>query len=92
MSNKSSCGVLLNEQAYISIGEALSPYIKEGVIGKYIYCSSAQENGSFLDMTFKPEMCNGSIKDEMRISVPLRYVEFIATSPEGTLPIGFVST
>lgn len=91
MNNKAVCGVLLNAQAYAVLGEALRPYIKEGPIGKYIYCRTAQQIGSFLDMTFSPEMCDGSVKDEMRISIPLQYVEFIA-SAEGSLPIGFNPT
>ena len=91
MNKESVCGVLLNEQAYKEVGKALSPYVKEGPIGKYIYCRSAAQIGSFLDMTFSPEMCDGSVKEEMRISIPLRYVEFIA-SGEGSLPIGFNPT
>ncbi|KAF3983164.1 MAG: hypothetical protein HFP81_08235 [Methylococcales symbiont of Hymedesmia sp. n. MRB-2018] len=89
MSQGGICGVLLNEDAYKILGKVLEPYVKEGSIGKYIYCNTAQQNGYFLDMTFKPEMCDGSIEDEMRISVPLTYVEFIV-SGDGSLPIGFI--
>ena len=84
------CGVLLYEQAYEDIGDALKPYIKEAAIGKYIYCNSANQNGAFLDMLFKPEMCNGSVKDEMLISIPIKTVKFIASGNK-SLPIGFTT-
>jgi len=85
------CGVLLVEEAYSFLGEAISPYIKEGRIGKYIYCTSAVQNGNFIDMTFKPEQCDGSVKDIMVISIPLNMVKFMASGRK-SLPVGFSST
>lgn len=82
------CGVLLDEQAYSYIGEAIVPYVKEGRIGKYIYCTSAIQNGSFVDMLFKPEQCDESIKSVMTISIPLHLVKFMATG-KNELPLGF---
>lgn len=82
------CGVLLAEEAYSFLGEAITPYVKTGPIGKFIYCTSAIQNGSFVDMTFRPEQCDGSIKDIMTISVPLHFVKFMATGRK-SLPLGF---
>jgi hypothetical protein len=82
------CGVLLVEEAYSFLGEALAPYVKEGRIGKYIYCTSAVQSGSFIDMTFKPEQCDGSVTEIMTISIPLHFVKFMATGRK-SLPLGF---
>ena len=82
------CGVLLVEEAYSFLGDAITPYVKEGRIGKYIYCTAAVQNGNFIDMTFKPEQCDGSIKDTMVISVPVHLVKFMATGRK-SLPLGF---
>jgi hypothetical protein len=84
------CGVLLYEEAYKDIGDVLTPYVSEGPIGKYIYCKTAQENGSFLDMTFTPALCAETVKEDMLISVPLRYVRFMTTS-SASLPMGFTT-
>ena len=84
------CGVLLFEDAYAKLGEAITPYVKEGRIGKFIYCTSAIQNGSFVDMTFSPEQCDISNADPMTISVPLHFVKFMATGHK-SLPIGFSS-
>jgi hypothetical protein len=82
------CGVLLVEEAYSLLGDAIAPYLKEGTIGKYIYCTSAIQNGNFIDMTFKPEQCDGSVKDIMTISIPFHFVKFMATGSK-LLPLGF---
>lgn len=84
------CGVLLVEEAYSFLGEAIAPYAKEGRVGKYIYCTSAVQNSNFIDMTFKPEQCDGSVKDTMIISVPVHWVKFMATGRK-SLPLGFSS-
>lgn len=81
-------GVLLTDQAYTEIGEALNPYLSEGPIGKYIYCRHVEQNGSFFDMTFSPRMYEGSHKGEMLISIPIRFVKFVA-SGDDSLPPGF---
>lgn len=83
----SVCGVLLFETAFTELGDAINPYVKEGSIGKYIYCSEAVQNGNFIDMTFEPEQLNGSTKDRMLISIPIHFVKFMATAAK--LPIGF---
>jgi len=85
------CGVLLTEDSYSFLGEAIAPYVKEGRIGKYIYCTSAAQSGNFIDMTFKPEQCDGSVKDTMVISIPVHLVKFMATGRK-SLPLGFTSS
>lgn len=81
-------GVLLTDEAYTQIGTALAPYVSEGPIGKYIYCNHVEQNGSFFDMTFAPHTYKGSHKGEMLISIPVRFVTFIA-SGDDSLPLGF---
>lgn len=86
------CGVLLFEDAYQALGEAIAPYVKTGPAGKFIYCASAVQNGAFLEMTFDPEHCDGSVRDRMVISVPLAFIRLVAAAPEGlALPAGFTS-
>ena len=85
----SVCGVLLFETAFTELGDAINPYVKEGHIGKYIYCSQAVQNGNFIDMTFEPAQINSSAKDRMLISIPTQFVKFMATGPK--LPIGFTA-
>lgn len=85
------CGVLLFDDAYAKLGDVIAPYVKEGRFGKYLYCTSAVQNGSFVDMTFKPEQCDCSIKESITISIPLHFVKFMATGHE-SLPVGFSST
>jgi hypothetical protein len=86
----SICGVLLTEQGLNELGKAIEPYLKEGTIGKYIYCTQAVQNGNFIDMTFEPSQTDGSIKDSMLVSIPVHFVKFMATGAK-SLPIGFSS-
>lgn len=85
----SVCGVVLTEDGAKALAKVIAPYLKVGGIGKYIICSVAVENGSFIDMTFDPTQTDGSVKDRMVISIPSRFVTFMATGAK-TLPIGFV--
>jgi len=87
----SICGVLLTEQGLNELGKAIDPYLKEGAIGKYIYCAQAVQNGSFIDMTFEPSQTDGSVKDSILISIPVHFVKFMATGAK-SLPIGFSAT
>ena len=87
----SICGVLLTEQGLIEISEAIAPYLKEGRIGKYIYCTQAVQNGNFIDMTFEPSQTDESVKDRMLVSIPVSFVKFMATGAD-SLPIGFSQT
>lgn len=86
------CGVLLFEEAYSALGEAIAPYVKTGPVGKFIYCASAVQNGVFLEMTSDPEHCDDSVRDCMVISVPLNFIRLVATATEKrALPAGFTS-
>lgn len=89
MPSNTVCFVLLYKEGYCELGDAIKPYISEGPIGTYIYCKTAQEHGSFLDMTFTPDMCADTVKVDMTISVPLRFVKFMAKVTEGSMPMGF---
>lgn len=73
------CGVLLIEDAYDLLGDAIAPYVQEGRIGKFIYCESAVQNGNFIDMHFRPEQCDGTIQCPMQVSIPVQFVKFMAT-------------
>jgi hypothetical protein len=86
------CGVLLVEEAYSLIGDAIAPYLKEGKIGKFIYCSQAAQNGNFVDMTFEPSQTDGSVTNRMVISIPVHFIKFMAKGAGSkSLPIGFSS-
>lgn len=87
----SVCGVLLTEYGLQELGNAIAPYLQEGPIGKFIYCESAVQHGSFIEMVFDPKHTDGSIKTRMVISVPLQFVKFMATA-EDTLTIGFTQS
>ena len=76
---KTVCGVLLTEEAYACLGEAIAPYVQEGRIGKFIYCESATQNGNFVDMCFRPEQCDGTVHCPMQVSVPIQFIKFMAT-------------
>ena len=82
------CGVLLFDEAYVHLDEALKPYIQTGPIGKYLYCTIAEQVGSFLNMTITPELVGNRIKNVMEISIPTHFVKFVASSPEKS-SIGF---
>ena len=84
----SVCGILLFDSAFAELGKVIEPYVREGSIGKYIYCAHAVQNGNFVDMTFEPEHANGRIGERMLISVPVQFVKFMATGATA-LSIGF---
>lgn len=89
--SKTSCGVVLFPEAYAALDALLGSYVRESrSIGKYIYCSSAEQNGAFIDMKFAPEDCDGKIASRMTISVPAHFVMFMA-SGEIEKPLGFTS-
>ncbi len=76
------CGVILFDDAYKTLGHDIDSYVKEGPRGKYIYCTTAVQNGSFLDMTFKPEQCDGSVKCNMTVSIPLHFVKMMVSGSD----------
>lgn len=85
------CGVLLTDHGWSELGGAIAPYLREGPIGKYIYCTQAVQNGSFMDMTFDPRQTDGSVSTAMVVSIPVQFVKFMATGAN-TLGMGFTQS
>ena len=83
-------GVLLSENTWKEIEEALKPYQQEGPIGKYLYCREIALGHSFVTMTFTPKHLDGKIGCKMSISTPSSFVKFIAEGADKT-PMGFRS-
>ena len=81
-------GVLLFENAWEEIGEALKLYQKEGPIGKYLYCRNVELGHSFVTLTFAPKQVDGRIGCKMNISIPCSFVKFVAEGADKT-PMGF---
>ena len=69
-------GVLLFDEAYKHLEEALKPYVQTGPIGKYFYCSEAEPDGMFFKMSFRPEQVQNLIRDTMTIWIPIQFVKF----------------
>ncbi|MFC1532984.1 hypothetical protein ACFL7M_06425 [Thermodesulfobacteriota bacterium] len=88
MSPKTHVGVLLFDEAYDHLSEALKLYLQKGPIGNYIYGSKAENDGIFLNVTIEPDEVKNLIRDTMVISIPLRFVKFVVSSPSKDL-IGF---
>ena len=83
-------GVLLFEEAWKQLGEALAPYRKEGSIGKYIYCNRLEFCGHFVAMTFTPKQVDNKIECKMSTWVPSSFIKFVAQAADGErAPIGF---
>ena len=82
------CCVLLVDGAYDLLGDAIASYVKEGRSGKYIYCTTAIQNGAFVDMVFKPEQCDGSVKCNMTVSIPVNLIKFMVSGNDET-SLGF---
>lgn len=66
-------GVLLTEQAWNDLADALSPYASEGPIGRYIYCQNVDYQGNYFVMRATCENPNGS-SFEAEIAIPHHYV------------------
>lgn len=81
-------GVLLFENAWEEIGEALKPYQQEGPIGKYLYCREIDLGPAFVTMTFTPKQVGGEIGCKMSISIPSSFVKFVAEGADKA-PMGF---
>ena len=83
-------GVLLFENAWKELGEALKLYQQEGPIGKYLYCKELCYDGPMVEMTFTPEQVDNKIDCVMHISVPSNFIKFIAQAADSNrAPIGF---
>ena len=81
-------GVLLTEQAWHDLADALAPYTSEGPIGKYIYCQKVHPDGPYFVMVATCKNVDGS-SFEVEISIPHHYVKFYISTPEKS-QIGFV--
>lgn len=90
MSRKTVCGVLLTDEGIDVLGESIKPYLSKGPIGHYICCRSAMQSGAFMDMEFEASKSGDPIKDNMLVSVPLRFIKLVV-SAEHELPIGFIT-
>ena len=85
------CVVVLSDGAYADLAGYIDPYVKEGRRGKYIHCTSAIQDGNFIDMKFTPEQCDGSVKCNMTVSIPVHFVKFMV-SGDDDVSIGFAAT
>jgi hypothetical protein len=89
--SKTTCAVVLTEPGYSALDKFLAPYLREGKdIGRYMYATKAEQIGSFVDVTFEPEDCDGKIGSRMRISIPLHFVLFMASGESGKV-LGFTA-
>lgn len=84
-------GVLLFEEGWKELGEALKPYEHEGPIGKYLYCRKLEVNGPFVELTFTPEQVESPIEEEMTAWILTAFIKFVATASKANEKvIGFV--
>ena len=67
-------GVLLTENAWDDLTDALETYASDGPIGKYIYCREVDTNGNYFVMVATCENADGSLFDA-EISLPHRYIK-----------------
>ena len=88
----SVCGILLRDGALETLGDVMTPYIKDGSYGKYIYCSEARQNGNFMEMTFDPAQTDGSVKDRMVVAIPIELVKVLVKGATETGTIGFIGS
>lgn len=88
MASKKVFGVLLTEQAWRDLGEALAPYASEGRIGKYIYCQRVHSNGPYFVMEATCKNQDGS-SFEAEISIPHHYVKLCISALDKS-KIGFM--
>lgn len=88
MKNNKVFGVLLTEQAWSDLSEALAPYASEGLVGKYIYCQRVYPDGPYFVMVATSTNEDGS-SFEAEISIPHRYVKLCVSASEKS-QIGFV--
>ena len=81
-------GVLLTDEAWSDLTEALAPYTSEGPIGKYIYCHEVELHGNYFVMVATCDNPDGSLF-EAQISIPHHYVMCCVSAFEKS-QIGFI--
>jgi len=82
-------GVLLTDEGWADLDEALKLYVSEGPIGKYLYCSNISPDGNYFSMEITATNPDGSIFDA-EISIPHRYVKIVVAAKHDK-SIGFLS-
>ena len=80
-------GVLLTEQGWDDLADALARYTSKGPIGKYIYCREVNPRGNYFVMVAACENRDGS-SFEAEISIPHHYVKCVIAAFDKT-QIGF---
>lgn len=88
MKNDKVFGVLLTEQAWRELGDALAQYASKGRIGNYMYCKEVSLNGPYFVMVTTTSNDDGS-EFEAEISIPHHYVKLFVSASEKS-KIGFV--
>ncbi|WP_290635799.1 hypothetical protein [Aquisalimonas sp.] len=84
-------GVLLFDEGWHELGEALEPYVQHGPIGKYLYCRKLEVTGALAELTFTPEQVGHRIDEEMTVWIPTSFIKFVATSSKSNeRGLGFV--
>ena len=81
-------GVLLTEDAWDDLTNALEPYTSHGPIGKYIYCRDVDPHGNYFVMVAKCENPDGSMFDA-EISLPHHYIRCCVSALDER-QIGFI--
>jgi hypothetical protein len=89
MNNKNIYGILLFDDAYNLLSDALKPYLQKGPIGNFIYAKKVKHDGAFLNIIISPDLVENRIKNDMEISIPLQFVKFIASAADTDDLIGF---
>jgi hypothetical protein len=88
MATENVFGVLLTDQAWVDLAEALKPYSSTGPIGQYIYCKNVFHDGPYFVMVTKCSN-NDDSTFEAQISIPHYYVKFFVSAPDKS-KIGFL--
>ena len=86
--NNKIYGVLLTENAWDELADALEPYTSQGPIGKYIYCREVDPHGNYFVMVATSENPDGSLFDA-EISLPHHYVKCYVSALDKR-QIGFI--
>lgn len=89
MASGKQYGVLLFDDAYEHLDEALKHYVQKGPIGKYFYCTDAGPDGAFFKMSFNPEQVDGRIESPMTIWIPIQFVKFWVKAEKQKVIPGF---
>ncbi len=86
-STNAKYGVLLFDEGWAALGNAIQPYAQAGRDGRYLYCKELRFESVFIVLTIAPDQVQNRIKSEMSIYIPSSFVKFIASGPEAS--IGF---